>query len=56
MNELRSDTNLDLKHRVTYKAIPGTLLIFDSSQRHSVEQEQIGNRISLAYNFNVEIK
>jgi len=56
VNELRSNTNLDLQHRITYKAIPGTLLIFDSSQRHSVEQEQIGNRISLAYNFNVEIK
>ena len=56
VNELRSDTNLDLQHRITYKATPGTLLIFDSSQRHSVEQEQIGNRISLAYNFNVEIK
>ena len=56
VNELKSDTNLDLQHRITYKAIPGTLLIFDSSQRHSVEQEQIGNRISLAYNFNVEVK
>ena len=56
VNELRSNTNRDLQHRVYYKAKPGTLLVFDSSQRHSVEQEQIGNRISLAYNFNIELK
>ena len=55
VNDLRSNTNRDLQHRVYYKAKPGTLLVFDSSQRHSVEQEQIGNRISLAYNFNIEM-
>ena len=48
-----SDT-LDMagSDRIFYKSVPGRLIIFESSLRHSVEQQKNdSDRITIAYNF-----
>jgi hypothetical protein len=38
--------------RIFYKSVPGRLIIFESSLRHSVEQQKNdSDRITIAYNF-----